>query len=584
MNINLAKDENIYKISMGMGEIDAKDYPYFSQHNLIVVHKNTKAKGTSKTTQANVFIEQMKIGDYFYLCRGNKSLELVGKVTSDAKICDDPSWGSDGWMQRSYEIIKKSEKKDPYIGDSKWWTPNNNSTCIVIPKSEIEYANQKLFLPSFNLEFKEALSNNNQIREQSMQNADNSIGIQPLNQILFGAPGTGKTYKTKRLAVEIITGRKYDENKRDEINQEYKTLLDAGQIVFTTFHQSLSYEDFIEGIKPKMENSEISYEVKDGIFKNICKKAINSDFIVGELIGNYEVSKVGAEIIYLKAPRSGSIIPVPKYLINELADLVKKGEINYENIKNETAINFMHETTEKFIINGYPKIFAKLVENLLEKEREHQKHVLIIDEINRGNVSAIFGELITLLEEDKRKGADEAIEVVLPYSNEKFSIPSNVYIVGTMNTADRSVEALDAALRRRFSFVEMKANYKVLKENQYKEVNLSQLLDVMNQRIEFLIDKDHQIGHAYLINITDFESLKLTFTNKIIPLLEEYFYGDFGKIGLILGEKFIQEKANTIKLKNFSDEMSYFDSKKVYQFTDANNWTEETFKSIYEDK
>lgn len=263
--------------------------------------------------------------------------------------------------------------------------------------------------------------------------------------------------------------------------------------VFTTFHQSFSYEDFIEGIKPVMEEGKetISYQIENGIFKDLCLKAQND------------------------------------------------------------------------------------TEN---------RYAIFIDEINRGNVSAIFGELITLIEPDKRIGAVNELKLKLPYSKREFGVPKNVDIIGTMNTADRSVEALDTALRRRFSFVEIQPNPSVLLNSEYQGVDLKQLLEMINQRIEVLVDKDHQIGHSYFIGIQNLEDLKQTFKDKIIPLLEEYFYGDFGKIGLVLGGSFIYQEENKAKFpKNFSYENDFLEDKKVYRFTSFENWDEQTFISVYED-
>lgn len=263
--------------------------------------------------------------------------------------------------------------------------------------------------------------------------------------------------------------------------------------VFTTFHQSFSYEDFIEGIKPVMEEGKetISYQIENGIFKDLCLKAQND------------------------------------------------------------------------------------TEN---------RYAIFIDEINRGNVSAIFGELITLIEPDKRIGAVNELKVKLPYSKREFGVPKNVDIIGTMNTADRSVEALDTALRRRFSFVEIQPNPSVLLNSEYQDIDLKQLLEMINQRIEVLVDKDHQIGHSYFIGIQNLEDLKQTFKDKIIPLLEEYFYGDFGKIGLVLGGSFIYQEENKAKFpKNFNYENDFLEDKKVYRFTSFENWDEQTFISVYED-
>ena len=425
------------------------------------------------------------------------------------------------------------------------------------------------------------------ITDEPMEKPDKTSAI-PLNQILFGAPGTGKTYHTKKMAVEIINGKKA--RTREEINKEYEELIEAGQIVFTTFHQSLSYEDFIEGIKPETIDGNVTYEVKDGIFKSICKNAFSK-----------EITSDNFEVVYQKL-----LDEIDNSVDNKLVleTLVHAKEFTiYKNSKNN--IRF-HSNTEKAneavikkeVLEHYLKTgevldwapYTKSVANyIIEKYNyiqneaiEPKKHVLIIDEINRGNVSAIFGELITLLEEDKRKGNPEHIEVKLPYSGKDFSVPNNVYIIGTMNTADRSVEALDTALRRRFSFVEMQSKPDIL--SKVGEVDLRKLLKTINQRIEMAIDKDHQIGHSYFIGIEDIDGLIRTFKDKIIPLLEEYFYGDFGKIGLVLGEAFIESVENkTTFPKNFEYEKDFLEDKKIYHITSSDKWDEKAFISIYKD-
>ena len=424
------------------------------------------------------------------------------------------------------------------------------------------------------------------ITDEPMEKPDKTSAI-PLNQILFGAPGTGKTYHTKKMAVEIINGKKA--RTREEINKEYEELIEAGQIVFTTFHQSLSYEDFIEGIKPETIDGNVTYEVKDGIFKSICKNAFSK-----------EITSDNFEVVYQKLLDEIDN-SVDNKLVLETLDHPKEFTI-YKNTKNNIRL---HSKTEKAyeavikkeVLEHYLKTgealdwapYTKSVANyIIEKYNyiqneaiEPKKHVLIIDEINRGNVSAILGELITLLEEDKRKGNKEHTEAVLPYSGNKFSVPNNVYIIGTMNTADRSVEALDTALRRRFSFVEMQPNPDIL--SKVGEVDLSKLLKTINQRIELLIDKDHQIGHSYFIGIEDLDGLKRTFKDKIIPLLEEYFYGDFGKIGLVLGGAFIESVENkTTFPKNFEYEKDFLEDKKIYHITPSKDWDDEAFRSIYE--
>ena len=458
----------------------------------------------------------------------------------------------------------------------------------------LKYNKEELEKMAFDADFrKEALDQLKTITitDEPMKNADKTPVI-PLNQILFGAPGTGKTYHTKKMAVEIINGKKA--KTREEINKEYEELIKAGQIVFTTFHQSLSYEDFIEGIKPETIDGNVTYEVKEGIFKSICKNAFSK-----------EITSDNFEDVYQKL-----LDEIDNSVDNKLVleTLVHAKEFTiYKNSKNN--IRF-HSNTEKAyeavikkeVLEHYLKTgealdwapYTKSVANyIIEKYNyiqneaiEPKKHVLIIDEINRGNVSAIFGELITLLEEDKRKGNKEHTEAVLPYSGDKFSVPNNVYIIGTMNTADRSVEALDTALRRRFSFVEMQPKPGILSDKKYvkyKDVDLSKLLETINKRIEVLIDKDHQIGHSYFIGIQDLEDLRRTFKDKIIPLLEEYFYGDFGKIGLVLGEKFIEQTKYEEKVfAKFPYEKDFLEDKKIYHITSSESWEEDTFESIYE--
>ena len=364
----------------------------------------------------------------------------------------------------------------------------------------------------------------------------------PLNQILYGPPGTGKTYHTINKALEII-GK--DENEIElskteierlerEDRHRLKTIFDfhisTGQIVFTTFHQSLDYEDFIEGIKPKVpkkEDGSVIYKVEQGIFKKICLVAEHS--------------------IYIGLKR-----------------------------KNKTATE---EDKNKAI---------KTLKKEDYRDNVGKPYVLIIDEINRGNVSAIFGEIITLIEKDKRLGNKESLRITLPYSKKTFGVPPNLHIIGTMNTADRSVEALDTALRRRFSFTEMMPDPKIIKEfgelkNVDFEIDLVKLLEAINERIEVLVDRDHTIGHSYFMSVKNIGDLKKVFHDKIIPLLQEYFYGDYGKMEMIIGSGFFEitkKEAVTFATK-YND---FTLEGKIYKLLDVSQFDDEkmikTLKSL----
>lgn len=228
----------------------------------------------------------------------------------------------------------------------------------------------------------------------------------------------------------------------------------------------------------------------------------------------------------------------------------------------------------------------ELISHKSEQSENVKNYVLIIDEINRGNISKIFGELITLIEEDKRLGEKNELKVTLPYSNDKFGVPSNVYILGTMNTADRSIALLDTALRRRFTFKEYMPDVSKISVD-VDGINVGRFLDVINKRVEYLFDRDHTIGHAYFMkdNLT-FEDLVLIMKNKIIPLLQEYFYGDWEKVELILGgaginnDYFINKKKVNVSGLFKTNIIDNYQEQYIYSIVD--NPTKEAFLNVYE--
>ncbi len=476
---------------------------------------------------------------------------------------------------------------------------------------------------------------------QKITKGENMKTIPPLNQILYGPPGTGKTYNTINKALEIL-GEKVEGKDRAELKAKFDEYRQNGQIEFVTFHQSFSYEEFVEGIKPKLidssegaESSEMSYTIKSGIFKEICKSALSNlqnsqkdeatlsaenqvanlfeafiehiqnkqdndiEYILNDEKnwfvsilnwGNYKVIKIFSDSGYLKK--------YPVFLSdNKIKRYYKDFKLNH-NFKIRSKENRTgYIDTHRF----YTAFFKKMREfetTWVKQDNQTEinidntlnPYILIIDEINRGNISKILGELITLIEPSKRIGAsdeekargigNESLEVTLPYSNETFGVPSNLYIIGTMNTADRSIALLDTALRRRFEFVEMMPDSSQLKP--CGDIDLAQLLDKMNERIEFLLDREHTIGHSFFIGVDSLDRLREVFKLKIIPLLQEYFYDDYAKIDAVLnGNGMVESKSMSDLGVRLSED--FVDSeKRVYRITESRAWNVTTFAKIYE--
>jgi 5-methylcytosine-specific restriction endonuclease McrBC GTP-binding regulatory subunit McrB len=456
----------------------------------------------------------------------------------------------------------------------------------------------------------------------------------PLNQILYGPPGTGKTYHTVNKALEII-GEDVTGQSRKAIKKLFDDNITAGRIAFTTFHQSMSYEDFVEGIKPitpQDGDTYVKYETQNGIFKRMCLAAQTPNYSEFNIAFEKLVESLSdQQQLILKTPTNKdfavSLNGQGNLNLHTGPEKKKNGVLTKDNI--ELLLN------NEMGINEWKGYFYGVVEHLKSQfnysatptTKANNNYVLIIDEINRGNVSQIFGELITLIEDSKRIGNDEALKVTLPYSKFEFGVPNNLYIIGTMNTADRSVEALDTALRRRFSFEEMppqpnllNPNYRLWKllhdsdttnwneDNFVKKekrlldfqnagaelstnrielyeklkneivdlsqvlklpliyfngLDLSKLLTVINERITYLLDNDHQIGHSFFINVYSWEDLRDTFYQNIIPLLQEYFYSDIGKIELILGSGFISVSSDLVVFAVNNSDYD-LDEKKTY--------------------
>jgi len=312
--------------------------------------------------------------------------------------------------------------------------------------------------------------------------------------ILYGPPGTGKTWLARKYAVKK-TGEEEPGNRWE----------------FITFHQSYSYEEFIEGFRPRTEEEKIKYVVEDGIFKRLAIRVL--------VTGLLELEDM----------------PIDKDKLKELHDLLTKKDP----LSGQEYTKYIH----------LKKHLWEVVKQLPADKLEKPDFYLIIDEINRGNISKILGELITLLEKDKRLGGENPLIVALPYSGEPFAVPPNIYIIGTMNTADRSIALLDVALRRRFAFIEIEPNSEYLKDKEIEvdgnKVNLRDLLDAINTRITVAKDRDHRIGHSYFLSVNNVEDLKHVWYYEVLPLIMEYFYNDWETIRWILNGQFVKEIAKT---------------------------------------
>ncbi|WP_185204778.1 McrB family protein [Chryseobacterium sp. C3] len=517
-----------------------------------------KIKITKKpTNQANVFEfyqwakiyptkEDFNNKILAYTVSIEKSEKIVIKIDSVGLLDNNPL------RQKYYKFRKENPiVKEYYLKDFSGWDDLINITV----------ENLRYFKPYYN-QLKSILVSQN-IINSDVNESKNKKDITSLNQILYGPPGTGKTYNTINKSLSII-----EDKSEEEINKENREVLKSrfdnyvknGRIVFTTFHQSMSYEDFVEGIKPIMneDEGELSYEVQNGIFKEICK---NTNEINETVVDNFEVCWNKLIVLIKEKIADNKLLKIGNWEYG----LSSKDSLKYSSLNSPSQYTFtitkqniqdVYQNKQARPSGAFQKDMEDIVKYIKENfglpdynykdekntgKNQNKNFVLIIDEINRGNVSQIFGELITLIEESKRIGNEEELKVTLPYSKKEFGVPSNLYIIGTMNTADRSIEALDTALRRRFCFEEMLPKPNLLNDMIIGTVKLDELLTTINKRIEVLLDRDHTIGHSYFINVKTEQDLRNTFKTNIIPLLQEYFYGDYEKIGMILGIGFFEE-------------------------------------------
>lgn len=458
------------------------------------------------------------------------------------------------------------------------------------------------------------------------------------NRIFYGPPGTGKTYRTAWEAVRLCDGETPDD--REQLMRRYAELEREGRIGFVTFHQSFSYEDFVEGLRPETTASDVSgsagfrLQPRKGVLREMAALADQARLAGGtpQRAGGLELSgrrfwkmglgAIGTEDhIYYEAIKDAYVIlgwggefdwSDPAYAdiaavrakwaeigppdsapsnvsqLHLFRSVVSKGDIIIVPFGN-TAFRAIGEVTGDYaympsadagynhrrnvkwllvldsplpsdsVVEGdftmrtlyelnSRRIRLEAVSRLLGGAGNAEttasgdvvvpSFVLVIDEINRANISKVFGELITLIEADKRLGTKNEVRVRLPYSGEVFGMPANLHIIGTMNTADRSIALLDTALRRRFTFEEIMPEPELLQESARRTgVNLVSILRTMNDRIEYLFDRDHQLGHAFFMACEDRYDVDAVMRDRVIPLLQEYFFEDWSRLAMVLGER-----------------------------------------------
>lgn len=584
-------DKNIASIGWNFG-----DYTDWEWNDVVTKIEEQGYPNGDKAIKSHENFSKIEEGDLICCTDNNRGLFGIGIIASKRKYKPNiHNAGSEDQSEGYAHYVDVEWIKKEYIVQND--IPNKKES-LWQPFGTLQKRNP---IPNYILQ----LIFRNKI--ESVQNSKKNNDMSALNTILYGPPGTGKTYHTIQRSVEIINPEfDFKNSTRDQLKKEYERLSDEGRIHFVTFHQSMSYEDFIEGLKPVLINEEtgnLGYTIEDGIFKRICKEAMKTETksividkqkveltedVFTDLYNNFveTLNPVTEDEsnCELTTP-NGSKFGLYKNLAGSIS--VKSG---YQKTKLSVSLNQLNKVVFEKKMPTYvsyePKIIEKLLEGIdyeEEKVEEEKKFVLIIDEINRGNISQIFGELITLIEPDKRKNATEELSVILPYSNKSFSVPNNLHLIGTMNTADRSVEALDTALRRRFSFKFMPPDVENVSDFNIDEISLKEIFVQINERIAFLLDSDHQIGHSYFMKIQDEDHLKDIFKNKIIPLLKEYFYNDYRKIHLVLGDGFVEKSENkkpSFAVKN-DDELER-DSYKIIAIDQSFNITNALRKTYAE--
>ena len=507
---------NFWHIQMSQGLLDGIDK---TEEEVIEILQEEGLIGTgewkdNKSDQCRAFKKTMAKGDIVMVRAGQKPLALVQVVSDSA-----PDYIYENW-RRVKVLGYYSKNLGIYKGQTRGTLERVSNTNTDTAKFIINWHNNIL---------------------ANMKTSKIADILKLKKQIILqGAPGTGKTYTTASLALSILD-IEYDPTDHKDIMTKYNELVNK-QIFFTTFHQSMDYEDFVEGLKPEVIDGGVQYNVESGIFKQICQKAANKLTVETEFSLENSLEKLKEECIAkgkitLKTRTGASFYLMyddarPNYFWAQPHNTTKIDpwyHVLIDNIRLYYSSGIETKTNFSYVYSIFEYLKVKPV---YRSEKDLRNYVLIIDEINRGNISKLFGELITLLEADKRSGGDHPISAILPYSKESFSIPSNLYIIGTMNTTDRSVGHIDYAVRRRFAFYTLKSSKEAI-ESFYNRIGAGDLKVKALELFEGINDyikvkkspeldlEDLMVGHSYFMS-KSIDELKLKLEYEIIPLLKEY--------------------------------------------------------------
>ena len=544
----MEKEKPIYwHIDLGEANSEGKQSSLMTQ-----LESNHTITLTEKHQFLGKYLSAQPQGTLVLVCQGKKPKKLC-QITDEPHLTNEEAGEQSPYpVLRSVEILTNVPEENTFNTED-----FQQGICGYFTKqSKKQYPYMKKLLTQ--------LKNGTPLSDTSksdtlLLNECVSLLKEKKNIILQGAPGTGKTYTTASLAVALCNPSFTELEDHIKVMDEYERLRQEGQIAFCTFHQSMDYEDFVEGVKPELQGEHITYNVEAGIFKQICEQARTTerkDIIacIDDYLQKIEGYKNRREIptisgrssIFVWWNKGNKAINIrtthPK---KDKGEQFSPSQPNIKEIKDQALGK---RTT--YIHKSYKQAFIKAVkdEYHLEDEASTKPHILIIDEINRGNISRIFGELITLLEADKRMGdGKHPIKVTLPYSKDSFSIPSNLYIIGTMNTTDRSTGSIDYAVRRRFAFITLKTDPEVIKTCIKDDAVRAKALALFKQINDDGTDEatsfiathkagdfdleDLKVGHSYFLAET-LEALQMKMRYEVIPLLREYI-----KDGILQGKE-----------------------------------------------